>query len=120
MSYDVESISRRTVRARRSHLCDCCDTTIQPGEHYERQVCKYDGQLYNWRTCTDCVAIASSVHAWYLGSDAVDSGAFREWAQEFQHDPEQPGARAYLDRSNAARDAAEEQRRQHLAATAAA
>lgn len=67
----------RTMRptARVEHKCQTCSGIIKPGERYERQVCAYDGRVYDWVTCPECIALFSLVWDWVGCDDARTDGA---------------------------------------------
>lgn len=94
----VTTISRREVTARKPHRCMCCEVVaIVPGERYEREVCAYDGRIYTWVSCVECVAIRSKVAEWAADADdGVGADDYLEWAHEFADTD--PDAAAFLER----------------------
>lgn len=99
-----EVISRTEPTARKQHQCDLCHGPIQPGEKYERQVCKYDN-VYTWKTCRHCLAdaIPELVSEWSLHEASINPETATEWAEETRrhnHDfYDQLAANRYLARS---------------------
>ena len=47
----------KIIKARKVHKCCECSKEIQRGEQYERIVGKWDGDMYTYKTCMDCVSI---------------------------------------------------------------
>lgn len=95
----VTVLDRSTPVARKTHRCECCNTTIQPGEKYHRQSVVYDSRAYTWKTCDECQAIFGKVWDWCDGGwDGGISGEdYVEWAQELRD--EDPDAAAFLKRA---------------------
>lgn len=97
-----ELLSRKTVRARKAHVCSSCNAwAVQPGEEYERSTYVFDGHVYDWVQCAGCVAITSAVIHWLDGyrDDGIGADAYAEWAQEHaDHTEHGEAARAYLSR----------------------
>ena len=52
-----EFSSRRTVTARKSHVCDECRCEIKPGDEYEYAAGKWAGDMYQNKTCRTCLEI---------------------------------------------------------------
>jgi len=100
----VYQLRASSPTARKTHPCDWCYTTIQPGERYHRSTNIYDDRLYDWVSCLACQALLLAVWDWAYGPDeGVDESSFAEWAQDHLDDPEHGGkARAYLERRRGA------------------
>jgi hypothetical protein len=49
---EFDSTEYRT--ARKVHRCCECDEIIAPGQRYRYDVCKWDRQMSDWRTCLPC------------------------------------------------------------------
>lgn len=90
--------ARRT--ARKAHPCSYCrQPAVQPGGVYVRDTFVFDGQVYDWITCTPCEAVWRKVWDWMgpwdeagiTGEDCV------EWARE---NPDDPDAVAFLERAD--------------------
>ena len=42
------------VKARKSHLCDCCRGVISKGQTYTRHFSKFDGEISSEKICHNC------------------------------------------------------------------
>lgn len=105
----VEVLRTTSPVARVEHKCQTCDGAIAPGEKYERQVCAYDGRIYDWVTCPACIALFPTVWEWVDGAswdEGIGQEDYDEWARAFEDDQSRNGylARAYLARRSAARE----------------
>ena len=55
-------------KARKKHLCEECGRTIVPGEKYERFIKFYDGSVYVYKTCLDCISVRDVLFcSWIFG-----------------------------------------------------
>ncbi len=63
----METISVKTVKARKGHTCDLCGRDIKKGDEYEVQTNKCGGTLYTWKNCLVCLPTANKMHkeGWY-------------------------------------------------------
>ena len=52
-----------TRKARKSHRCSECDAPILPGEAYEDAAGKQDGDMWNEKTCSFCMALVDYIKA---------------------------------------------------------
>ena len=90
--------------ARKAHCCSLCTGPISPGETYSRRTLVYDGQVYDWRECSDCEAdeIVSLVAEWTYDEDGIGPEDAYEWASETALYPraDSLAAKRYLDRAN--------------------
>ncbi len=57
--YDEVSrkLQKKTVIARKPHICGECGAEINPGTRYELYKGVYDGSIFTCKTCLDCVSI---------------------------------------------------------------
>lgn len=104
-------ISEKKVHARKTHQCMTCNQpAIQPGEEYTRSTYVFDGRIYDWVMCKDCLACESYVFNWcsYI-DDGIGAEQYEEWASDTgwsaDCDPatqtdEQKAALSYLVRRN--------------------
>lgn len=84
--------------ARKAHYCDLCGTKILPGQSYDRQTNVFDGRVYDWKMCLECVLVLSAVFDW-LGDFAYDQGVGTDEADEWSSEcPGDPLAVAYRER----------------------
>jgi hypothetical protein len=61
-------ISSCTHKARKEHQCQLCNRKINAGEEYDRQVNKFDGTVYTFKSHKQCSEISS--HLWnYIDPD---------------------------------------------------
>ena len=96
-----------TPTARKSHRCDWCYDTIQPGEKYHRSTNIYDDHIYDWIACRACDALCVVVWEWaYRPDQGIGEDLFAEWAHDHRDDPELgEQARAYLARRHVSPEA---------------
>lgn len=74
------------VKARKEHICDCCDKKIVVGEEHEVAT-YYDGQIYDWRTCDRCKsyvqeAFGNSDYSWDDGMGNQDFHDYM-WSEHY-------------------------------------
>jgi len=50
----VEFYTRKNPKAKKIHQCNECCSWILPGQHYEYETGKYDGEFYTNKTCHHC------------------------------------------------------------------
>lgn len=48
-------ISSKDTKARKEHTCDYCGRTIKKGEVYEYSKNIFNGDIYTWKGCKDCL-----------------------------------------------------------------
>jgi hypothetical protein len=64
--------------ARKSHLCEICGRTIQPGETYMRGSGYGDGEAFTWKECAHCEPFAKLV-ASRLREEEYSFDLLAEW-----------------------------------------
>src|SRR5277367_3969530 len=47
-------------KARKQHICEECARPIAIGQRYQKCVCKFDGELFDNKTCLQCAEIRSA------------------------------------------------------------
>lgn len=82
------SLGSKTRIARKPHRCSMCNVAIQPGDTYRVSTNVFDDRVYDWKSCTACVAdhIVSEVYDWAGMPDegvGYDSGV--GWAHDARH-----------------------------------
>lgn len=78
-----ETISQRTRKAMKPHICDYCNETIFPGELYDHSVLKYD-DVYTWKSHMKCIEIATELWNFVDPMDCGMSGEeFQDACMEF-------------------------------------
>ena len=94
----MQILSKKTVTARKAHVCMTCSATaIQPGQTYRRATYIYDGRIYNWVQCVECDALGGIVYDWSGADEGVGLDEYVEWAEEHRDDGAHgEAARAYL------------------------
>lgn len=65
----MECLSRKTVKARKSHQCDACLRRIDAGETYTKQASIYDGEFCVWKECQHCTAFIAHQDLRYIEND---------------------------------------------------
>ena len=90
-----ETLRATAPKARKDHLCGTCNRTITAGERYHLSANLYDGRVYDWRECSDCIAdaITNEVYAW---AGSPDEGVGFEQAEGWAHDNPSPEAARFL------------------------
>lgn len=78
----VEIINDTIVKARKQHVCNLCGEAIIVGEQYERVTCKYDGDIYTWKTHLDCTEIAHKLNMFDYADDGLTEDDFCEYIKE--------------------------------------
>lgn len=91
-------LSSGEATARTRHRCEGCANVVQPGERYYRQGVADGGEVYTWRLCLECRAIAHHVFEWHHDSEASGIGwsDFVDWAEQ---NPGVAGSAEYLARA---------------------
>ncbi|HAF72534.1 MAG TPA: hypothetical protein DCL06_06265 [Corynebacterium variabile] len=85
-------------RARKTHRCDLCGTTIRPGDTYSHETGTADGRFLTWRNCAPCDEVISAASIDYYETDGV--GVTADDAQVWAEDhPDDPVATAYIERT---------------------
>jgi hypothetical protein len=62
MTYGVVVLADTEPRARKEHKCQLCERTIERGETYTAQRNIFDGRLYTFKACRQCMAFSSALH----------------------------------------------------------
>lgn len=52
-----EALSSAVVRARKKHVCDDCGEPIAPGQRYQRNAAKIDGDFNATKLCRTCALV---------------------------------------------------------------
>ncbi len=67
--FDSVKIRVKVQKARKEHKCGECGKTIETKEFYENYVGKSEGELFQQKTCLDCVSIRTSFFCdgWIFG-----------------------------------------------------
>jgi predicted RNA-binding Zn-ribbon protein involved in translation (DUF1610 family) len=78
-----ELISKTFPRARKYHRCDLCNQKIEPGEVYESQFCKYEGQVYKFRSHDVCRKISSKLWGFIDPDEGMTEEAYQEGVNEY-------------------------------------
>lgn len=77
----VQVLHSEKPTARKRHICNDCERTIQPGEQYRRQDNVYDDRRYSWKTCAHCQVLVDHIYrvdgGWYYDEGLVVS----EWIE---------------------------------------
>jgi len=70
----------RTIHptARKNHLCNYCNGTIQVGEKYENQTNVFDGAIYTWKGHIRCQKIMSELDMFDTYDEGVTGEDFHE------------------------------------------
>jgi hypothetical protein len=82
MCSDVENefYVAKVIKARKEHKCCECKRVILPGEGYERSAGKSDGDMWNYATCPECLAVREVFvcGGWYFGClwDSMEEAIF--------------------------------------------
>lgn len=85
--------------ARKSHICETCGRTIEPGERYRYQsALEVDFGFTTWKQCADCDALFSIVYDW--AGQPFDEGIGEDQYVEWARDP----ATEQTDHADAARE----------------
>lgn len=96
----MQQLRSATPVARKTHRCDWCYVTIQPGTRYHRSTNIYDDRLYDWLSCLACEALCPEAWDWAGRPDeGIGEDMFAEWAHDHHTDAEHgQAARDYLAR----------------------
>ena len=72
------------IKARKEHSCDYCDKKIFIGEEHTISTHKYDGLLYDWRTCDRCkpYVLEAFRNEHYSFDDGMTEEDFRRYMWE--------------------------------------
>jgi hypothetical protein len=54
---DGETLSVKTPKARKEHICGECHQTINTGEKYEVYTGTWEGDFFTAKTCSSCVEV---------------------------------------------------------------
>jgi hypothetical protein len=57
----IETLTHKNRKARKEHECRLCWRTINPGETYNFQVHVDCGDLWTWKQCAHCSAMAEII-----------------------------------------------------------
>lgn len=57
----METIWVDKRKSRKEHVCDTCRSKIYPGEVYEVQTNKFNGDLYKWKQCSHCKEVLTKM-----------------------------------------------------------
>ena len=50
-------LSSKQVMAKKEHICCECHRKILSGERYLKEVCLFDGEFEQYKTCSDCHSV---------------------------------------------------------------
>ena len=71
--------------ARKSHRCDQCNTTAQPGTAYHRGEGLYDGEWQACKTCIPCADLARDMYAAGFVGENGDGQECYPWLPEVDY-----------------------------------
>ena len=79
--------------ARKRHLCDECERSIEAGQPYLRQRCKDGGDVWTFKAHADCAGLGQSYRDknhlwgsdWYSVRDLIEPHEFDIWRGRFPH-----------------------------------
>jgi len=77
----METIYDKVLNARKNHICNYCGLIIEKNGLYERQVNKYNGEVYTWKSHPSCTKLASDL----IMYDYQDEGLTQEDFIEYVH-----------------------------------
>ncbi|HEU5223454.1 MAG TPA: hypothetical protein VFU07_07210 [Candidatus Lumbricidophila sp.] len=94
----VELLRSKMVKARKAHRCrTCASVAVAVGDTYSRDTYVYDGRVYDWVQCRECVALSGAVFNWCSYVDeGIGAEQYEEWATE--HADHDERAQAFLAR----------------------
>lgn len=75
----METINFTTPKARKNHICDYCNDTIDKGEVYNSQTNRFEGDIYVWKAHINCSEIASLLNMHDECDDGVTADDFSEY-----------------------------------------
>lgn len=78
----LEIIREKDRKARKPHICDYCDGTIEAGEIYNHCVIKSDG-IYEWDAHMMCKSVASDLWDYIDPWEGMTADDFQEGCQTF-------------------------------------
>ena len=73
------------VKARKRHECSLCTGEIPVGSTYERATNVYDDRIYDWLTCSACLADNIGLLVWnwsFRGEEGISPDTALDWAEE--------------------------------------
>lgn len=79
----MENIGWSFPRAKKIHICNLCGRNILPGEKYERQFNKEDGEVYTFKCCKECNLIYNEIYKYVDPWDDMDEDYYSEGIQNF-------------------------------------
>ena len=79
----TETINSEWRTARKKHECNLCCCDIQPGEKYNYDLMKYDGELYDWKEHEKCYFIAGELWDYIEPDEGMTEEDFKEGCREF-------------------------------------
>lgn len=76
-------LDEKRVKARKTHKCSWCNSTIEKGEEYQRSTATSDGDIYDWLECDKCKKHVGEMYK-ELNSygDVFTQEDFREFIKE--------------------------------------
>jgi hypothetical protein len=75
----MDILREKTVKARKPHSCDWCNSEIKVGQEYKKTVCKGD-YIYDWKECNKC---KKYVEEMYEELEPQDDGYSSDDFEEF-------------------------------------
>ena len=75
----AETLSAKTVTARKPCTCDWCSKPIGIGEQYERSTVKSCGEIYTWHACGRCKGYVSEMWEGGYYYDEYGTSEFEEF-----------------------------------------
>lgn len=81
----IEVLKDSTPVAKKEHRCMYCGCIIPKGERYRRETLKFDGELYEWTSHTDCDRCVDLLRMSDNG-DGVDENVFAECLSDYLYE----------------------------------
>jgi hypothetical protein len=78
----MNTLSVKSLKAKKQHICNLCGFPIFVGEIYENQANVADGFFYKFKSHRSCLRVAHELDMFNLCDDGVSEDAFYEFIDE--------------------------------------
>ena len=88
----METVSpSKLVKANKEHKCDFCNLAIAKNEKYLTQVNKFDGNIYRWKSHTNCMNLADKLKLFDCSDEGLTQDDFKDCINDYYNDLEIEG-----------------------------
>lgn len=80
----MEFYTSNKVKARKVHVCEMCGGQINPGEEYQRESGKYDGEFFDRKLHLDCLSVLEE-YCSNVDTEFTYEDVYEYWVETYCH-----------------------------------